>query len=539
MTQDDQQTSEQGSERRISRDTLLLLGALLFLILAVTLTFLFTPSPGTDVGQLPQTATVTITGTVGTATPSLPATGSPTVGPADTAYPSPGMIAEGSPTVPLASPPIEPTDTPTPTQPTTPTVGPYPGPVGEGTPPPVPTFRPTVIQPTAPPIPTPRPPDVIQPTVPPPIQPTPVATPFPTPTRDLDLEATPTPTATVEPTQPPATPTSPPPPPADVIRGSARWSAADGPIILRRDVQIAPGAELLIEPGVEVRLDPGVSIYVDGGRLLVAGAADRPVRFTGNAGVRWSGIFGRPNSTIVLEYTEVRGGGIGGTVMAVERSTLVVRNSRFNDNGGAILVTDTKLEMLNTEVAGNDMPFGAALEVSYSRGNFVTLVGNRFGGNRLSEGAPQVRIENGSTFDTLNLFIEGNLIRGGAPNLQLTADGPLRGTIACNTLIEDAQGFGLRTTTVQVAPNGALPMDLRIERNYIDDHVPPIIPVYLRYGLGRGATSEIALDMRNNWWGDPSGPYHPEHNANGRGDSVGVNITFAPWLQAPPSCAPR
>jgi hypothetical protein len=110
--------------------------------------------------------------------------------------------------------------------------------------------------------------------------------------------------------------------------------------------------------------------------------------------------------------------------------------------------------------------------------------------------------------------------------------------VACNTLIGDAQGFGLRTQTPQVDPNGVPPMELLVENNYMDEHIPPIIPVYLKYGLGRGATSEILLDMRNNWWGEPTGPYEPDQNADGRGDSVGANIIFAPWLEAPPPCTP-
>ncbi|MGQ9927350.1 MAG: hypothetical protein ACUVS4_10815 [Chloroflexaceae bacterium] len=534
MTQDDQQTPERGSEGRISRDTLLLIGALTFLILAVALTFLFTPNTGTNIGQLPATAT------------PAPATGTaqaPVVSPAtltavpQAPYPGPEVIGQAptaSPTVPTAQPE---TATASPGVPE----APYPGPVGEGTPPPLPTFNPTVIQPTAPPPPT-RTLEVIRPTAPPPIQPPPTAPPPPTPTADdLDLEVTPTPVLTAPPatpTSPPETPTTPPPPPADVLRGSVRWSAAQGPIILRRDVQIPPGSELLIEAGVEVRLDPGVSIYVDGGRLLAAGTDAQPVRFVGNTGARWSGLFGRPESVMVLQHTEVRGGGVGGTVMAVDRSNLTVRNSRFIDNGGGIITTDTRLEMSDSEMFGNDIPFGAALEVSFARGNFVTLTRNRFGINRLTNGSPQVRLNNSNTFETLNLTVEGNLVTGGAPNLQLTTNGPLRGSVVCNTLVGDDQGLGIRTTTEQVAPNGALPMDLRVEQNYIDDHVPPIIPVYLRYGLGRGATSEIFLDMRNNWWGDASGPYDPERNADGRGDSVGVNIEFIPWLRTPPSCAP-
>jgi hypothetical protein len=324
----------------------------------------------------------------------------------------------------------------------------------------------------------------------------------------------------------------------DVLRGNVRWSTGQSPIILRRDVQLAPGAELIIEPGVEVRVDPGVSIYVDGARMLALGLPGQQVRFVGSTGARWSGIFGRPGSFIVMENTEVRGGGAGGTLIAVENSELVVRSSRIADNGGGILLTDTKLEMKDSEIAGNDVPFGAAVDGSYTRGTTVTLQRNRIGGNRLSDGAPMVRFANQSAFSGLIFDISGNLIRGGGPNLQLSTNGPLEGSVACNALVGDGQGFGLRTQTIQVNPNGVPPLGLSVVNNFVDEHIPPVIPVYLRYGLGRGATSEVLIDLRNNWWGDATGPYEPDTNPNGRGDSVGSNILFAPWLTQPPTCAP-
>lgn len=559
MTQDDQQPERAPGGGRISRDTLLLLGALTFLILAVALTFLFTPGSGTDEGDPEATAIAQATALATEA--AYPIVASPTVEPvAGSPYPIggaeedpggqgtqptapglPGMIPTGDPSLEL-SPTSE--GVAGGLQPTPPTEeGAYPGPVGEGTPPPLPTLNPTVVVPTAAPPPPPAVPTAAPPPTVPPVaaQPTaalpqpPAPTVQPLPTEEFDLEAT---SAPVAPAPPTPTEGPPPPPPADVLRGNVRWGAAQSPIILRRDVQLAPGAELVIEPGVEVRLDPGVSIYVDGARMLAMGLPGQPVRFVGATGARWSGIFGRPGSFIVLEHAEVRGGGAGGTVMAVDESELIVRGSRFNDNGGALIVTDTRLEMRDSEVAGNDMPFGPALEASYARGSFVTLRGNRFGGNRLGDGAPQVRVINNSTFETLNLEIEGNLLRGGAPTLQLATDGPLQGAVLCNSMVGGGHGFGIRTQTPQVAPNGLPPQALRVENNFIDEHLPPIIPVYLRYGLGRGATSEVMLDMRNNWWGEASGPYEPDTNPLGRGDSVGSNIIYAPWLEAPPPCAP-
>lgn len=605
MTGDDQPPEGDGVIY-VSRDTLLLVGALGFLILAIVLTFQFSPSGRTENTFRAAVATsvaeqLTATAVWGFAAPGAALTAQ--IG----AYPQPGMIATPAPGLPggtapaaggaaypgnaatsisqspLATTPFSPTigagptgaGEPAATSATgpagpggapagaaneqvypgpggpSPTLDPaYPGPVGDGTPPPLPTFNPTVIVPTAaratpspviPTLPPARPAATPAPPGQPPLAPTPDAPKGPpagqpdTATAvpdDLALDTTPTLAA------PTATPGPPPPPPADVLSGQVRWGIGQSPIVLTRDVQLAPGAELVIEPGVTVLLGPGVSIYVDGAQLLALGRPEQPVRFLANTAVRWSGIFGRPNSYLVLEHVEIRGGGAGGTLLAVERSELIARAALITDNGGGILLTDTKTELAGSEIAGNDVPFGPALLATYGRGGFFTLDDTRIGGNRISDLSPQVRLINTSTFETLNLALEGNLIRGGVPNLELVTAGPVQGALVCNTLIGDQQGFGLRSSIQQVDPLGQTPLQLQVANNIIDEHTPPIIPVYLEYGIGRGAISEVLLDMRGNWWGHPTGPYAPELNPLGRGDSVGVNIFFEPWLAAPPECAP-
>jgi hypothetical protein len=37
------------------------------------------------------------------------------------------------------------------------------------------------------------------------------------------------------------------------------------------------------------------------------------------------------------------------------------------------------------------------------------------------------------------------------------------------------------------------------------------------------------LNAENNWWGDPSGPHHPD-NPDGLGDNVSGSVDFSPWL---------
>jgi len=37
------------------------------------------------------------------------------------------------------------------------------------------------------------------------------------------------------------------------------------------------------------------------------------------------------------------------------------------------------------------------------------------------------------------------------------------------------------------------------------------------------------VDVRHNWWGAPSGPYHPSLNAGGEGNAVSDGVLFEPW----------
>lgn len=43
------------------------------------------------------------------------------------------------------------------------------------------------------------------------------------------------------------------------------------------------------------------------------------------------------------------------------------------------------------------------------------------------------------------------------------------------------------------------------------------------------------IDARNNYWGHPSGPYHPTSNPSGQGDTLlSDSVLFIPWLTEPP-----
>ena len=42
--------------------------------------------------------------------------------------------------------------------------------------------------------------------------------------------------------------------------------------------------------------------------------------------------------------------------------------------------------------------------------------------------------------------------------------------------------------------------------------------------------TNVIVDAEYNWWGDSTGPYHPDSNPGGQGDSVSDYVDFIPWL---------
>jgi predicted outer membrane repeat protein len=67
-------------------------------------------------------------------------------------------------------------------------------------------------------------------------------------------------------------------------------------------------------------------------------------------------------------------------------------------------------------------------------------------------------------------------------------------------------------------------------------HTPQIHGSSIDGNPGYGVFNEAAavpVAAQSNWWGDPSGPYHPTQNPGGLGDRVSDSVVFVPWLLDP------
>jgi hypothetical protein len=321
------------------------------------------------------------------------------------------------------------------------------------------------------------------------------------------------------------------------MRGNVTWGPENGPIVLKGDVEIARGATLIIREGTEVQVPRGASFVVHG-NLYVLGSAARPARLTqvgGDRSQRWEAIFARPGSSIALNNADILGGGAGGTLLGAELSDIKIRGVRLIGNGGQIRTLDSRVEIRDVQMYDNEIPYGAAIDVTFSRGGNFILASSRLVRNYLTSGAAPVLVTNQSFSHPATLEIVGNLLVGqDGPNLQLFTNAQMQGNITCNTLVGGANGLSLRSD----GPPNLSPM-LNLRDNSIEGHTPPIIAIYLEFGIGRGATSDLPLGMANNWWELPNGPFEPDRNNPGRGESVGENIAFEPWLTERPGCAPN
>jgi len=74
---------------------------------------------------------------------------------------------------------------------------------------------------------------------------------------------------------------------------------------------------------------------------------------------------------------------------------------------------------------------------------------------------------------------------------------------------------------------------MRVDSNCLDAIKVNYNNIYgnTEYGLNASSNGQD-VDGKNNWWGDGSGPYHPEDNPGGTGDNVTEWVSFNPWCDS-------
>ncbi len=341
----------------------------------------------------------------------------------------------------------------------------------------------------------------------------------------------PQPTAIPEPT---ATPTA-TPVPVELIRGEVRWS---GEKRVLYDVVVDPGATLIIEPNTTVFMAPGTSFYIDG-NVRALGSATAPVRIMSD-GQAWGGMFVRKGGDVLLLGTTISRGGATTTLIVAEQASLVIREAQINNNFGNIQVRDSAFSFENSTMRDNELPYGAAIDATYTYNNALRIQTSRIGPNTQATGAPAVALTVNGIATALAFDINGSVLTNqSGPNLDIESATDIAGSIQCNAFVDGDVGISMRSSTAQLPEVSAL-----VRNNAFEQHRGERTNQYEPHSKNAwrtlyGITSNVAVNAQGNWWDHTTGPYDPKRYTAGRGELAGVNVDAGNWLTTRPVCAPQ
>ncbi len=290
-----------------------------------------------------------------------------------------------------------------------------------------------------------------------------------------------------------------------LLTQSQTWTKAQSPYIVQTEfynywwqipqgsgLGLDSGITLTIEPGVIVKFEQGASLDSYLGNLVVNGTPEDPVIFTslvddsvggdtnGDGGTTspqksfWGAIRVRyPNDK--LEHAKIRYG-----VECVVPSGEV--NIRFN-----------QIESCQAGIAG------------------------RWGYSGTIE-------ENTFTDNFLGIYLSG--AEGAKILKNQIIDNPGDGVSVGYGIFSQWQSGDILVSGNEIARNQIgiyfqYPNNSTVEQNNISDNSD--------YGV-LGGNSYNHINARNNWWGDPSGPFNSIYNPQGSGDRAGDAVDFDPWL---------
>jgi parallel beta-helix repeat protein len=258
-------------------------------------------------------------------------------------------------------------------------------------------------------------------------------------------------------------------------------------------------------------------------------------------------VSGEDTTSVLNEFTLMNGSGIfdpvydrlGGGIYCVDASPIISGNT-ITDNtayfGGGIFCLIASPFITDNTISGNNVGMGGG-GISCNEYCSPTITGNTINSNTAYWGGGIGLWGDASPYIKDNA-IDSNYASWGAGIVCWTNCSP---TITGNTITDNVAstwGAGIHCSD-NSSPN--------IDSNTISNNTD--IGVYCElasnpeihynnifdnngYGVCNVDPSDT-IDAANNWWGDPSGPYHPTANPGGLGNAVSDYVDFVPWDTVP------
>lgn len=374
------------------------------------------------------------------------------------------------------------------------------------------------------------------------------------------------------------------------------WVRTLSPYIVTYQIAVAAGATLTIEPGVEVRFADILSRLdiQSGGGLIANGTVTQPITFTSNAASPnkgdWHAIQVLSGGSAQLSRCDISYGGRFEAALQVRSSDVQVRDCRIHDNstsGVHVYRTGPGPVLENLVIENNDQAAVTQSPSSAPSYRNLSFSGNGTDAIVISRVDQDLSLTGGMHWDLtqagvpaqvqwplviasgsfLSLepgsklhFSDGSSI---AANGAFYALGTATAPITLTGVVEQPgawMGVDVRDTGAAILQNvnmqyggesgssllrarssSVVVQNSRIYGSgnygvYTSDGARPSISysqIYSNTSAGLINAGPATVDARNNWWGDPSGPYHYTLNPDGKGDQVIGPVLLDPWLESP------
>jgi len=287
------------------------------------------------------------------------------------------------------------------------------------------------------------------------------------------------------------------------------WALIDSPFIVINNVTVLPGVTLTIEPGVEVRFGGNFSLTILG-KLVAEGTKDRMITFTSNKhvreagdwiGINFSGVSESYMSYCVVEYA------VNGII--VKNSSLEISNCEIANNleSGLKIIGNSSLTVINSKIMLNNIGV-TPVDLNVNSSQQATLQNTTISSNSFSGIYINSPVQN---FNIINCSIMSN-------DVGIYISGETNVNITYNSIAYNEIGV------FYASPSPNTPI------NYNDIYNNTLAMQLANSTIG---TDTTLVNATYNYWGAPSGPYHPSLNPDGKGNPIesnGIDVDFIPFL---------
>lgn len=253
------------------------------------------------------------------------------------------------------------------------------------------------------------------------------------------------------------------------------------------------------------------------GRYLYANSVDLT---QGNAVIRFNHFhdsegWGALGVDAWRSYAEVSGNVF--ERLTAQYDACVVRSNDWGNTYRDNVFRDCQLGQmpcLNVDIMGPQTPYFQSL---IERNWFENIAAPTGGPSALWMGDPDAEIRD-------NVFLNCSGIVGAVQFWQNPPHGCVATLEGNHFFFNTATGASYTGSAFTAAGSGP---GCTFHNNWFEGNEGPAV-------AGDGQSHLITLDLSGNYWGDPSGPYDPVQNPQGRGDTLGVDVVVHDWLTEPP-----